>query len=462
MSDINIRIGGDNSDYKRALQDSEAASVSFNQKVAAHVSAQADAENRLAVLRGKNDTLRAAGFNKDIFLQREIIGLKAEIAAMENGSIAQIEKKIILEGKVLQLEQQIAAAKAQQNTAGSASTASVIALGNATEATARKAGGLAGGMTRLFSVAGALKGAFSSLIGISSAMFAPEIADRLARWITGFSKAEEAALNATVASTEKGAQEQEAALEKLKVLKEKEAQEDIDRTNSTLDIIRDARLKSIQQEKEAREEAAKAEAKNDFDLDLAWVKEQDRIAAKKKMELENIAAIEAAKRASADEVARVEKARIDEMFKSYIDQWSGLQILIGSKGRGDTDLTDRELERKISNISSELEASRAASQGTFLGPLAFSTGSTALSDYQRSQGARAQQELDFRNQVRQAAATSGEDAAFRQFSGLSEQRFREILQSAPGTQDVVAELKKLNGALKQGIPTVLFGSETNT
>lgn len=160
--------------------------------------------------------------------------------------------------------------------------------------------------------------------------------------------------------------------------------------------------------------------------------------------------IEKERKEIAEDAAKAEKEITEEKTKQYE---------INSKGRGDTELSDRELERKISNINAELEAARAASQGTFLGPLAFSTQSTALSDYQRSQAARAQQELDFRRQVRQVAATSGEEAAFRQFSGLSEQRLREILQSAPGTQDVVAELKKLNGHLNRGIKTAVTTSE---
>jgi hypothetical protein len=298
-----------------------------------------------------------------------------------------------------------------------------------------------------------LGGALAVALGINF----QNIAENLARMVIGFSKASEESLKAQIEATDRLADAQERALEKMRSAKEKERQDEYDRINSTLDLRRDAILKAIEYEKKAREEIAKAESDAGFAADLEWVKEQDRIAADKKLKLEQIMAIKAAELSAAEEVARVEKARVDEMFKSYIDQWTGLQVLIGSRGRSDTELTDRELERKISNIQSELSAASGRSLGTYQG--SAGTGSSDfLTEQQRGAANQARAELDFRNRVRQTASMSGEDAAFRQFSGLSEQRFREILQSAPSTQDVVAELKKLNGHMNKGIPMVFSGT----
>jgi hypothetical protein len=227
MSDINIRIGGDNSDFKRALADSERASRSFNQRVSQ------DAEE------GARRTGLAILKRLDIRM-----GITAIAAA----------------------------------------------------------------------------------VGFSF----QNIADGIARMFIGFSKAQEEALNTAVEATAKAAAAQEAALDRLRGKKAKEAAEKkeaiSDEEKMWLDFYKkeeDRRRKLLENEKERTDKRRKEMAQQQVEDTITYKRQEDE---RRKEKLEGIAAVKAAELAASEEVSRLEKARIDEKFKSLIDQWTQAQV----------------------------------------------------------------------------------------------------------------------------------------
>lgn len=556
MSEINIRIGGDNSDYKRVLEDSAVSSATFNAKIAAQAAAQSDAENRLAILRGKNDTLRAAGFNKDIFLQREILGLKAEIATMEEGSITQIERKIVLEGKLLQLEQIIAAEKvavsgvvekeaAAIETAATktnslkdafnamglslkgagigivfgafltltkaaiadaqklrdelkeagkpidGATKSLARFGDSLSAVKKLAvdsvGFLIGGFTQLGEVVGS---AINRLRGISESQenIMEGIADQteasLARIAEAKKKFDEDNTPEKRAERAKEAlakeeEEHKAFFERVGKMRADAAEQERGRRQSLYDFQKTLDDQHAQFVDENMEQLRlEAKAVQGLTVDEAKRLEVLKLIAKQKIIEEQITTLLALKKRTPDEERLLQTliaesgvisgqiklitdvknaiAGITPVIASNIKEWENFALAIKTTGRADPQLSDRELERKIQNITADLNARAATSLGSWQGPLAFSTNYDPLADIQNSSRSRAQAELDFRRQVRQTAATQGERAAFDQFN-VSDQRLREILQIAPGLADVSQELKGLRQQFAKGVPTVLFG-----
>ncbi len=266
------------------------------------------------------------------------------------------------------------------------------------------------------------------------------IAEKLARlsFDTYYGQTQEA-LDKIVEANGAAADKQIAQLEKVKKAHQDLADERKKIADDEEKLWLDFYKSELQRTNRLHDEKIKAA----FEEDLEWVKAEDK---KEKIRLDGIKAAHDAELAASAEVAKAEEARIAEKFKSLVDQWTGFEVLIGSKGRGDTQLSDRELERKIANIQSELSASAGQSLGRFQG--SAGTGSSDfLTQQQVGAANQAQAELDFRRQVRQSASVNGEDAAFRQFGGLTEQRFREILQAASSNSDVVAELKRTNAIL---------------
>lgn len=276
-----------------------------------------------------------------------------------------------------------------------------------------------------------------------------DIADKVARTIIGFSEAQEEALKELVESTKKAADAQVAQLEKVRAAHEKNAQARADniQRERTLYLDAIAEGKRLDADKAAADKAAaaKIESEAGFAADLAWVKEQDRIVASKKLKEKALVELHQLEMANEAEAARVEQARIDEKFKSLVDQWTGFQVLISSSGRGDRELSDRELARKTANIRQQIfQSEQGRIERIGVGNLTGAGGFDVINQ-QNLAGVLAEQNL--RSNVRRTAATQGEDAAFRQFGGLTEQRLREILQTAPGTADVVSELKKITAKL---------------
>jgi Ni/Co efflux regulator RcnB len=123
------------------------------------------------------------------------------------------------------------------------------------------------------------------------------------------------------------------------------------------------------------------------------------------------------------------------------------QVSIGTVGRGDKDLTDRELERKVANIRKDIFNAQLNGGGGDIG-------SNLFLEAQKGNLQQTLGELNLRKRVRQTAATQGENAAFNQFGGLTEQRFADILRGATDTSKLTAAIDKLSVKLDQPLKTI--------
>lgn len=179
---------------------------------------------------------------------------------------------------------------------------------------------------------------------------------------------------------------------------------------------------------------------------------------------EKTAAAEAKLAASTKEAATANDDFVSSMGELFadamkvIDAWTGFTGSIGSKGRGDNQLSDAELQRKIGNVRRDIfgreAANSTAAGGAYYNPSA--PGTDILLEAQRASLQQALAEMRLREDVRRNAGAFGNNAAFQQYSGLTDQRFQDILRGGPGdaTQQLVATLKELNTRLQKGIITV--------
>jgi hypothetical protein len=238
----------------------------------------------------------------------------------------------------------------------------------------------------------------------------------------------------------------------VRVAYEKNQQARADNVQRERTLVLEAIAESARQEQAAKDATAKIQSDEGFAADLEWVKEQDRIAASKKLKEKALVELHQLEMANQEEAAKVEQARIDEKFKSLVDQWTGFQILITSSGRGDRELTDRELERKAANIRREIfksEQGRVDRIG--VGNL---TGAGGFDVINQQNLAGVQGEINLRRNVRRTAATRGEEAAFNQFGGLTEQRFADILKGATDNSRLLTAIDKLSKKFDQPLKTV--------
>lgn len=288
------------------------------------------------------------------------------------------------------------------------------------------------------------------------------IAESVARFVIGFSKDIEAALEETVRATGKAADAQERQLEAARAKFQKDANDRIDNRSREHDMV----AKYLADERKLAEEKAADELKAIQDQgvaeDVEWYKQQARIEAAKKLKLAQIEEVKAAELVASEEAARVEEARIKEKFKSMIDQWTGFTQLITSTGRGDRELSDRELERKIANLRQDIFQRTTASNLASASIGGGVGGYDPLLGAQQSNLQQTLAEVNLRRNVRQRAGALGEDAAFAQFSGLTEQRFREILQGidTTSTGKLASAIDKLNQRLDQPLQTISLDRPT--
>ncbi len=147
--------------------------------------------------------------------------------------------------------------------------------------------------------------------------------------------------------------------------------------------------------------------------------------------------------------ATKDKAEAEKMvgnaITSNIAQWKEFKVLVSRTGRDDTDLSDRELQRKKANIEKDLfEMQRAGRE----------TGAYQGGDYfQRLELNAVNQELALRQKVRTYTATFGEDRAF-QLAGVSERRFSEINQTNTKQDEANNLLRDIKRRLDGGILTL--------
>lgn len=452
---IVARIGGDATGLVAELEKGKAAVNAFGNIVSKSAKASAAAFNeffsagdRLSAMQAKRALEVDAGFRSQIVLQREVLSLKKQVDAAEAGTLQKIELQILLEQKQLMLEREIAGIRM---AGGAAMTASVAKSGAAIATATTKATGLGGVLKKAFSAGNILKGALSSGFGIGAAMLAPTAADMLARGATGFSKGEEERLAGMVDSTGKAADEQEAKRDRAAQEAEKKAQAAADNKAREQQLY----LQAIQEGYSIDEAAAKAKAQAEeeagFAADLEWVKEQDRLAAEKKIKAQQIEELKALEIQANEEIAKVEQARIAEKFKSMVDQWKGFLVTISRTGRGDTELSDRELERKRDTIKKDMANMERVGR---------ETGAYQGGDYfQRLELEGVNKELALRQKVRGYTAQFGEERAF-QLSGVSESRFSDINRTSTQLDKISETLKKFSQQFNRGIPVVYQGGET--
>lgn len=142
----------------------------------------------------------------------------------------------------------------------------------------------------------------------------------------------------------------------------------------------------------------------------------------------------------AEQTAVAEKSVTEEKAK---------QVEIGRTGRGDSALTDRELERKVGEIKKDLFSRTVNNTGQY----------DFLGEQQKFELQKAQREIDLRTSVRRTASAFGADRAFESNPGLSESRFKEIISGIDNSASgqIAKGLEDLNKQLRAGIPTVFTG-----
>jgi hypothetical protein len=453
---IVARIGGDATGLVAELEKGKAAVNAFGNIVSksAKDSATAFKEffaagDRLAAQQARRTLENEAGFRSQIILQREVLALKKQVDAAEAGTIQKLELQIALEQKQLALEREIAGLRM---TGGAAMTTSAARTGTAVAVATTKAGGLLGTLKKTFSAGNVLKGALGTGFGIGAAMLAPDIADSIARGVTGLSKKEEERLNNLIESTGKAADKQEADRDKAAEEADRKAQQRGEQKAREQEIYFQAIRDGLSMDEAAAKASAQAEEEAGFAADLEWVKEQDRIAAEKKLKAASIAELKDLEEKANKELQDQEQARIKEKFKSMADQWKGFLVSVTRTGRNDTELSDRELERKRENIKNDIFGMEKQSfeTGAYQGGLYF----------QKKELEGVNQELALRQKVRSFTASFGEERAFKMLPGVSEQRFSEINNTSTQLDKISNTLEKFSQQFNKGIPVVYQGGDT--
>lgn len=322
------------------------------------------------------------------------------------------------------------------------------------------------------------------------------IAEGVARYIIGFSKEEEKRLEELVDKTGKAADEQERQLAKARDRAEKAREAAGERELAQMKLVSDARQEAIklavEEEKKARQSVYDQQVKADEDhlqkvkdnvellgLEfkakrglrveeaerLKFLREQNKEIARQqeittllsliKLTPEEAARLQTLQRQSDAYKEQLESAKKiteetkkqGEQIVSNIAAWEGFTTRVTSSGRGDTQLSDRELQRKIANIQQALFVSEINRVGRI--GVGNERGEDPFSFINQANLSGAQSELNLRRQVRQRAGAFGEQAAFQQFPGLTEQRFREILQGVDtsSTGKLASAIDKLNQRL---------------
>ena len=137
---------------------------------------------------------------------------------------------------------------------------------------------------------------------------------------------------------------------------------------------------------------------------------------------------------------------IIEQINSYIAAWEKFVVKVSRSGRGTAELSDRELERKLTNINKDIFQMERSVRETGVGGQGLY--------FQRLEQTDVLAEQNLRRNVRRTAATQGEDAAFNQFGGLTEQRFADILKGATDQSQLLTAIDKLSKKFDQPLKTI--------
>jgi len=492
---IKAYFGGDTTQLQAAINSAHAMTGKFAKESASVFQEVTRAEGELAAFRKQADLQRGAAFSKEIILQREIIALKKSIDAIEGQTVEKIGMQLALEQKILQLEHQIAAAAAKTN----AVRASGVSGGGAASSLAGQAAAAdkaTASFGRLTIAGRALKGALSSIAGITASLFAPQIADKIARLFTGFSEKAEKDLEKLVDSTEKAALKAEKNLEDAKERAAKKDEEYGKMMADQAQLVYEARIKFIENEKEAREkadkeaaDAAKEKSKKLFEDDVEWAKKnielekklrdqrieglkpEEKILAitkevadlKKKqakytkddneykalqVEINDAnKSIEQERLAIAQKTAKEEK-KITEEKKTQLGAIAG--IMGGSRFNEASDETLAEVSRR----------NRAEAQRIKGDPFNRGIGQSLEASRLESEAMNAERELSFRRKIRQDFSIGGEAMARKNFQGDPLQFERIYAQLVKGQTTDEKQLdvwQKIEQLARKGIPVVLQG-----
>lgn len=332
------------------------------------------------------------------------------------------------------------------------------------------------------------------LIAAAIGLNLQSISEGIARLAIGFSKDAEEKLKNMVDQTEKAADEQEKALEKLRAKKLKEAEEDSDRQAKQYQLLRDARIKALEEEADAekkiRQERYDAQQKQDEEhlntikdnLDLLTLEAKAkrgltedenkqlqllRLKVKEQQRIAEITTLLSLNKRTPEEEARLqllirqkdviesqvaavnavkeETKAIAPVIETNITAWEKFKSAINTTGRGDRELSDRELERKIDTIQQDISKRK---QATAMGGYDF------FLEPQKNNLRQAIAERDLRDRVRQETAAFGANRAFAFNSGLTESRFNEINRGLSPQETLTKQLDELRIKQQKGLEAI--------
>lgn len=332
---------------------------------------------------------------------------------------------------------------------------------------------------------------FATALGLSLT----DVADKAARFWIGFSKEAEDSLEQQVKATEKAADAQIAALEKLRAKKERDAEEERDNFFRESKLISEARQKGNEEDAKFKEESMK-DAVEFYKKEYAAVKnlaDYERMTRREKMTDEakltdimkellqvqkSIATTQKEMKSGVTDVttgseqllelkkkeAELQKEIVKLTKATVVEEKKVQEVVletmkIKNTGKGDKELSDRELERKISTLRADVQdRSDAVFQGRGYSTAGVGGAYDPLLGPQQSYLQQAMAEQNLRNKVRMDVRAFGAQRAFEMNPGISEQRFSEITNTATQLDTIANRLQsidqRLAGSKGGGLPVV--------
>jgi hypothetical protein len=146
--------------------------------------------------------------------------------------------------------------------------------------------------------------------------------------------------------------------------------------------------------------------------------------------------------------------QVGAVVESNIAKWNEFKLLIENTGRGDGQLSDRELKRKILALQADItERGNAVFQGRGFEPVSLPNGYDPLLTSQQFKLSGAIAEQRGRDQVKRNLRAFGEDRAFQMFGG-SEQKFAEIVRGLNDSEKTVKALDQLRITQERGLQAI--------
>jgi DNA repair exonuclease SbcCD ATPase subunit len=318
------------------------------------------------------------------------------------------------------------------------------------------------------------------------------IADKVARFWTGFSTDAEDALEAMVAATGKAADAQERALEKLRAKKQKEkedalkdAEEELEYFQKLEDKFRNEREKEAAKEKSARKEAATDLAAFEAEQAFAKLSTQEKLNTLKREE-KNLATIikdveEGAKKNGEQTSAAMENLLIAK--QRHVEIQSQIKELTAQTAMAEkvvTNETEKQVEAKTqlngiagvrgrfgeaseSELREQIRRNEASVRGIgtpAIGPMGNLGAANEIARLQTEIG-NIKQELAFRSKLQGDVSRLGTEGARRVFGGdaLSFDRLvQQFVSDSRSTQELAAStnelLRQMNERQRNGIAVI--------